>query len=38
VLSGRAPGPAATYVLDTDGNVVFETFGLPPLRVLQDVR
>ncbi len=35
VLSGTAPGEATTYLLDTEGKVALETFGLPPLRALQ---
>ncbi len=37
VLSGKSPGRATTFVLDRAGKVVLETFGLPPLRVLQEV-
>jgi hypothetical protein len=36
VLSGSAPGPATTYLVGADGRVQLETFGLPPLRALQD--
>ena len=35
VVSGKAPGPATTYLVDSAGNVCVETFGLPPLRALQ---
>jgi hypothetical protein len=37
ILSGRTPGPATTYLTGRDGNVVLETFGMPPLRALQDL-
>ncbi len=36
VLSGEAPGTATTYLLDTRGHVLLETFGMPPLRALQE--
>jgi hypothetical protein len=35
VLSGKAPGPATTYLIGPDGVVRLETFGLPPVRALQ---
>jgi len=35
VAGGKSPGTATTYVTGVDGKVVFETFGLPPLRALQ---
>ncbi len=35
VLQGKPPASAATYVLDTEGRVVFESFGLPPLRAMK---
>lgn len=35
VFQGARPGPATTYVVAADGNVILETFGLPPLRALQ---
>lgn len=38
VLTGQAPGPATTYVVDATGAVTLETFGLPPLRAIQAVR
>ena len=31
VLKGEAPTPATTYLLDADGTVMLETFGLPPV-------
>lgn len=37
VFSGKAPGPATTYVVAADGTVALETFGLPPVRVLQQL-
>ena len=37
VLVGRPPTAATTYLLDSAGKVVLETFGLPPLRALQSV-
>ncbi len=37
VLSGRSPGPATTYLVGPEGNVVLETFGMPPLRALQEL-
>jgi hypothetical protein len=37
VLSGRSPGRATTYVVGSDGNVVLETFGMPPVRALQRI-
>jgi hypothetical protein len=37
VLSGRPPGPATTYLVGPEGNVVLETFGMPPLRALQEL-
>lgn len=38
VFEGKAPGLATTYVLDEEGRVVYETFGLPPLCVLREAR
>lgn len=35
VLSGKPPGAARTYLVGPDGNVFLETFGMPPLRALQ---
>jgi len=35
VLSGQAPGPATTYLVDPEGKVILETFGMPPLQGLQ---
>ena len=35
VLAGRAPGPGSTYLVGSDGKVVLETFGMPPLRGVQ---
>lgn len=35
VLRGTPPGVATSYLLDTEGRVVLETFGLPPLQALQ---
>jgi hypothetical protein len=35
VVRGSAPAAATTYVLDSAGKVVLETFGMPPLRALQ---
>lgn len=35
VFKGKAPATATTYVLDGEGKVVLETFGLPPLAALQ---
>ena len=35
VLRGTAPGLATVYLLDREGRVALETFGLPPLRALQ---
>ncbi len=35
VLQGAPPGAARTYVLDSGGTVVFETFGLPPLQAVR---
>ncbi|HIJ65229.1 MAG TPA: hypothetical protein HPP77_04690, partial [Candidatus Hydrogenedentes bacterium] len=37
IFSGKPPGPATTYVVGLDGRVVLETFGLPPLNVLQEL-
>lgn len=37
VMEGSRPGQATTYLLDERGRVVLETFGLPPLRALQDL-
>lgn len=34
VLRGQAPGVASTYLL-RDGDVLLQTFGMPPLRALQ---
>ena len=31
VLKGKAPAAATTYLLDAEGTVILETFGLPPL-------
>jgi hypothetical protein len=36
VLTGKAPGVGTTYVLDSRGRVIFETFDLPPMRVFQE--
>jgi len=38
VLSGKAPASATTYLIDADGKVVLETFGMPPLRALSALR
>lgn len=35
VFVGKAPATASTYVIDEAGEVVLETFGLPPLRALR---
>lgn len=35
VLHGKPPATATTYVLDTSGRVVYESFGLPPLRAMK---
>ena len=35
VYAGAAPGQASTYLLDVDGRVRLETFGLPPLFALR---
>ncbi len=35
VLEGKAPGGARTYLTNGDGDVVLETFGLPPLHAIQ---
>lgn len=35
VLRGDPPGRASTYVIEAEGQVRAETFGLPPLRALQ---
>ncbi|MBI3117882.1 MAG: carboxypeptidase regulatory-like domain-containing protein, partial [Candidatus Hydrogenedentes bacterium] len=35
VLRGAAPTHATTYLCDASGNVVLQTFGMPPLRGLQ---
>jgi hypothetical protein len=37
VLSGRSPGPGTTYLVGPQGAVVLETFGMPPLRALQEL-
>ena len=37
ILSGRPPGPATTYLAGPEGTVVLETFGMPPLRALQEL-
>ncbi len=37
VLSGQPPATATTYVLAPGGRVIHETFGLPPLRLLQQI-
>jgi hypothetical protein len=34
LLQGTPPGPATTYVVDEQGVVVLETFGMPPVRAL----
>lgn len=34
ILSGKAPGVATTYLVDGEGNVVLETFGMPPLHAV----
>lgn len=34
VLQGTPPGPATTCVIDAQGIVLLETFGMPPLRAL----
>ena len=36
VLAGTSPGTASTFLLDERGVVVFETFGLPPLHLLNE--
>ncbi|HOF38759.1 MAG TPA: carboxypeptidase-like regulatory domain-containing protein [Candidatus Hydrogenedentes bacterium] len=35
VLRGTAPASATTYVVSGDGVVLFETFGIPPVSVIQ---
>lgn len=37
ILSGRPAGTATTYLTGGEGTVVLETFGMPPLRALQDL-
>jgi hypothetical protein len=37
ILSGPSPGPATTYLVGPQGVVVLETFGMPPLRALQEL-
>lgn len=37
ILRGSAPSSATTYLLDTDGTVVLETFGLPPVMMVNAV-
>ena len=34
IMQGTAPGTASTYVLDSSGTVVLETWGFPPLSAL----
>jgi len=34
VLSGAAPATATTYLVDSEGKVALETFGLPPISAL----
>lgn len=34
VLSGSKQGTATTFVIGSDGNVVLETFGMPPVALL----
>jgi hypothetical protein len=38
VFEGTAPARATTYLTDADGYVVLETFGMPPLFALQQLR
>ena len=35
VFSGEPPATATTYLMDRRGKVVFETFGMPPVRIVQ---
>jgi carboxypeptidase family protein len=35
VLKGTAPGVATTYVANAQGEIIMETFGMPPLAALQ---
>ena len=37
ILRGVRPAPGDTYVVNQEGKVVFESFGLPPLSVLRSV-
>jgi hypothetical protein len=37
IFAGEAPGAATTYVVNANGVVMLETFGMPPLRALQQV-
>jgi len=38
VCRGEAPGTAATYLVDGDGKVVAETFGLPSWQMLRAIK
>lgn len=37
ILKGEAPAEATTYLLDAEGTVVLETFGLPPLFGINEI-
>jgi len=37
ILKGEAPAEATTYLLDAEGTVVLETFGLPPLIGINEI-
>jgi hypothetical protein len=37
VYQGSRPGAATTYVVDANGKVLLETYGMPPVRVLQQL-
>lgn len=37
VLRGQRPGVASTYLVDAEDEVVFETFGLPPLHAVREL-
>jgi hypothetical protein len=37
VFSGKAPTAATTYVLDSEGRVVLESYGMPPVSLLNQV-
>jgi len=38
VLEGKRPATASTYLVSAEGRVVFETFGIPPVSAIQQLR